>query len=59
MGEVVVDSSMGTDNSGSESDDSDYKPSEGDDESSDADTDDDDEHLMMYGLLDSGDELYE
>jgi hypothetical protein len=62
MGEGVIDSSMGTDNSGSESDDSDYKLSEGDDESSDGDDDDDDdEHLMgvdeMYGLFNSDDEL--
>jgi len=56
MEEDAINSGMGTDGSGSESDDSDYKLSEGDEESS---SDDDDEHLLhthdMYGSLDSDD----
>jgi hypothetical protein len=56
MEEDAINSGMGTDGSGSESDDSNYKLSEGDEESS---SDDDDEHLLhthdMYGSLDSDD----
>jgi len=62
--EEDIGSGTGTDDSGSESDDSDYKPSEGDEaESGDDEDDSDSEHLLdneeMYGQHDSDDDLFE